>query len=102
MQRRIILTQGNINHHHFYLRRCADIIPDGGIGGNSKEDLGQIFTVAFEPGETIETDVAGDKMILRNRAAVRAFFNITDAQAGDFVIVTSIGNRTIQIKLEKV
>ena len=100
MSARITLTQGNINNHHFYLRDCSGLIPAGGIGGKNKRDLGQKFTVVFEPGGAIETDVAGDKMILRDRAAVRAFFEATDARAGDVVIVTSLNTSGLKVQLE--
>ncbi|MCQ0987159.1 ASCH domain-containing protein [Jiella marina] len=96
----IRLSGGNIRNGHFYLRSAADMIPAGGIGGGNKQDLGRPFTVRFDPGQTIETDVAGDKMILRARGPVRDFFARSGAKEGDFVRVHKEDPRTLLITLE--
>jgi hypothetical protein len=98
---RITLTGGNIRRYHFYLRHCRSLIPPGAIGGKNKSDLGQPITVRFEPGQTIETDVAGDKMIFRNRGAVRDFLENSAAAEGDVVVVERTGDRVLEVRLEK-
>jgi hypothetical protein len=98
---RITLTAGNIRNFHIYLRTIAQLIPEGGIGGSSVADLGSPFNVTFSPGETIETDVAGDKMILRNRRAVRGFLEATAAEAGDVVVIERSGDRELSVWLEE-
>jgi hypothetical protein len=95
------LTAGNIRNHHFYLRGCEALIPDGGIGGKNKEARGQTFTVRFEPGPTIETDVDGEKMILRDRKAVRAFLEASAAEEADVVALERSGDRSVTIWLER-
>ena len=98
---RVVLTAGNIRNHHFYLRSCPEIIPAGGIGGNNKNELGETFTVRFEPGPTVQTDVAADKMIIRDRKATRAFLENSAAEAGDVVILDQIDAREISVRLER-
>lgn len=100
-QRRIPLTEGNIKNNHFYLRACEALLPKGGIGGRNKCDLGQLFTVMFRPGQAVETEVDGAHMILRNRAAVRDFFERTGASAGDEVVVTRQAERALTIELAR-
>ena len=98
---RIVLTAGNVRNHHFYLRGCSQIIPEGGLGGNNKSDLGVPFTVRFEPGPTVLTDVDAAKMILRDRKATRAFFEGAAAREGDVVLLERSGDREISVRLEK-
>ena len=99
---RIALTAANIRNHHFSLRDCRSLIPSGGIGGKNKDDPGQSFTVRFEPGQTVETDVDGHKMIFRNRAAVRDFLESSAASAGDIVVVERTADRGLEVRLEMV
>lgn len=97
---RVKLTAGNIRNHHFYLRGCDAVIPEGGIGGKNKEARGQPFTVRFEPGPTVETDVDGAKMILRDRKAVRAFLEAAAAVEGDTVAIERTSERTLEVWIE--
>jgi len=98
---RVTLTAGNLRSFHIYLRSVAALIPEGGIGGANSSDLGTPFKVTFSPGETIETDVAGDKMILRNRRAVRGFLEATAAEAGDVVVIERAADRELTVWLEE-
>lgn len=98
---RIVLTAGNIRNHHFYLRNCPEIIPEGGLGGNNKSQPGVTFTVRFEPGSTVQTDVAADKMIFRDRKATRDFLERSAAEEGDLVILEQVGTREVAVRLEK-
>ena len=98
---RVKLTGGNVRNFHFYLRECQDVIPAGGVGGKNKGEPGQVFTVRFEPGPTVETDVDGDKWICRNRKAVRAFFEASAASEGDVVVVERSADRNLTVWLER-
>jgi hypothetical protein len=98
---RVALTAGNLRNFHIYLRSFEALIPEGGIGGSNATELGTPFTVVFQPGSTIETDVAGDKMILRDRRAVRAFFEATAADVGDVAVIERTGDRTLSVWLEQ-
>lgn len=93
----IPLTQGNINNHHFYLQRAMDMLPRDCIGGSNRASAGRPIVVIFEPGPVVETDVDGDKRALRNRGAVRAFFEQSGCLAGDSVRFTRLGERQYRV-----
>lgn len=97
---RVTLTGGNIRNHHFYLRGCEGIIPTGGIGGKNSAAKGAEFTVMFEPGPTVETDVDGSKMIFRSRSGVRDFFDRSGATEGDRIKIERISDRVLRISLQ--
>jgi hypothetical protein len=101
MTGRVKLTAGNLRNFHIYLRALADLIPEGGVGGGNASEQGMLFTVVFQPGSTIETDVAGDKMILRDRKAVREFFETSAVDVGDVAVVERTDKRTLTIWLEQ-
>lgn len=94
----VYLTAGNVNNGHFYLRSVEHLIPVDGIGGANKEGAGSPFTVHFS-GETFETDVAGDKMILRKRLG--ATFRRLRAEPGDRIRIDRTGPREWNLTLEK-
>lgn len=83
----IPLTGGNIRNGHFYLREARSLLPTNVIGGSNKSAAGWPVTVAFASGETVETDVDGEKMIFRERAAVRRFFEHVKPQEGDRLLL---------------
>lgn len=94
------LTAGNVKHNHIYLRRAADILPDDVIGGSNRNSVApHRLVVVFNPGATVETDIAGDRMILRSRSAVGEFFARSGAKAGDFVCIERNGPRSLRIAL---
>jgi hypothetical protein len=93
----ICLTDGNLRNNHFYLRSAEAILPTDCIGGSNRKALGKPIRVTFNPGMSIECDVAGDKMILRERSAIRDFFERSGAQAGGMVRLTRIGSRDFEL-----
>lgn len=97
-KRRIVLTDGNIRNGHIYLRSVRDLIPDDAIGGGNRKSAAIPITVRFEPGQQVESDIAGDKMILRERGAVRDFFDRTQSVGGDEVEVEALGDRHYAIR----
>jgi hypothetical protein len=57
------------------------------VGGSNSDDKAENeLTVEFVPGSTVKTDIAGDKMILRNRSAVRDFFQRAGVEEGDRIL----------------
>lgn len=89
----IPLTQGNINNKHFYLRAAVSLLPKDCIGGNNKSIPGRSITVRFEGGASVETDIDGDKMILRRRAPIGEFFARSGCRSGDTLRFTRIADR---------
>ena len=94
----IRLTEGNLRNNHFYLRTAESLLPSDCIGGSSKSDLGRAIRVTFEPGPSVECDVAGDKMILRARAQVRDFFERSGSRAGDTLRFMRVGEREFLVR----
>jgi hypothetical protein len=89
----IPLTQGNLNNHHFYLRAAVSLLPKDSIGGKNKDEPGRPIQVSFQPGQMVETDVDGGKMILRSRSPIRDFFERSGCAAGDAVRITRVAER---------
>lgn len=81
-----ILTQGNINNNHFYLRDVWNVFPDDCIGGsNMAAAAARSVTISWGADLTETTDIDGQKKLFRKRGWVREFFNQNDVQAGDQV-----------------
>lgn len=97
----IALTAGAIRNGNLSLNSVRHLIPSGGIGGTSKSDLGRPFTVRFEPGGSHQTDIAGEKMTLRCRGAVRDFFKQVGARAGDLIRIRAEGSRILVVSLQQ-
>ncbi|WP_292515315.1 hypothetical protein [Mesorhizobium sp.] len=97
----ITLTAGAIRNGNLSLNSVRHLIPPGGIGGTSKGDLGHPFTVRFEPGDSHQTDIAGDKMTFRCRGAVRDFFEQVGARAGDLIRIRAEGSRILVITFQQ-
>lgn len=85
------LTQGNINNNHLYLSKVMALFPDRSVGGTSKvEAAPQMLELTIGFGEPIETDIAGDKKIFRQRRWVGDFFKRYDLKAGDKVVIAKV------------
>jgi hypothetical protein len=93
----IPLTQGNINNNHFSLRAAISLLPKDSIGGKNRAEAGKPIQVHFQGGETIETDVDGDKMILRRRGPIGAFFARAGCAEGDTLRITRVSERVFHI-----
>lgn len=94
----IRLTEGNLRNNHFYLRTAQSLLPSDCIGGSNKSDLGKPIRVTFEPGPSVDCDVAGDKMILRARAQVGDFFERSGSRAGDTLRFMRVGEREFLVR----
>ncbi len=93
----IELSGGNVRNNHFYLRGMP-WLPKSTIGGKNDSDLAsEALEVTFSNGVVISTDIAGDKMILRNREAVGRFFSDIEAVEGTRIIIEQSGPRSINV-----
>ena len=75
---------------------CVGVDPLAHVPG--VQDLGRAIRVTFEPGPSIECDIAGDKMILRARAQVRDFFERSGSRAGDTLRFMRVGEREFLVR----
>jgi DNA polymerase III epsilon subunit-like protein len=87
-----VLTQGNLNNHHFYLREFISAFPEEVIGGGNRSSAAsRTISVSWGKEIPISTDIDGSKKIFRNRAWVRTFFERNAARPGDTVEVIESG-----------
>ena len=97
----IPLSGGNIRNGHFSLRSAERLLPSDCIGGSNKAQAGQNIRVRFEPGTLVETDIAGDKMILRTRGQVRDFYDRTGAKEGDCLRFVRVDHHDFLVSLQR-
>lgn len=94
----VTLTEGNINHGHFYLTELMTMFPASVVGGSSKADAAaEHIEVHHGCGEPERTDIAGDKKIFRSRGWVSRFFDSHGLKAGDRVVVQLTGERRVHV-----
>lgn len=101
-RRQVTLTGGNLRNGHIYLRTILDFFPPEAIGGSDRTQIAdQPLTVTFVPGVTIQSDITGPDRLgrsgrskhcfLRNRGAVKDFFERSGAKTGDVAEIAKTG-----------
>ena len=70
----VVLTEGNIRNNHIYLGSIIDIFPPDSIGGGNSSTAGEPITLCVSSDQPIQTDIAGDKRIFRQRSWGRPLF----------------------------
>lgn len=102
-QRTVILSQGNINNNHFYLRPIMDFFPKESIGGSNKQQIAShLLSVKFGDSLPVTTDIAGDKKMFRCRGAMGDFLKTHNMKAGDAVIITKVDAFTFQVEKARI
>lgn len=97
----IVLTDGAIRNGNLSIRTARHLLPESVIGGSNQDDAAACrLTVAFHPGETVETDIAGDKMLLRCRGAVADFYKRSGVKRGDLVTMQRDRSGTLHIRVQ--
>lgn len=97
-----VLTEGNLNNNHFYLRDVWAAFPEDCIGGaNIAVAASRSLTVYWGSGNHVVTDLDGKKRLFRKRGWVRGFFEENDAQAGDRVAIYCVGQSAYEVSIEK-
>lgn len=82
----VVLTDGAIRNGNLSVRTALHLLPEGVVGGSNRDSAAaRRVTVVFDPGETVETDIDGDKMLLRCRGAVSDFYARSGAKAENLV-----------------
>lgn len=83
-----VLTQGNIDHHHIYLREFFDRFPNDAVGGSNKaEKAARDISIVWDGGPLVVTDLDGSKKLFRARRWIGSFLRHHDARTGDRVLV---------------
>lgn len=97
-----VLTQGNIDHNHIYLRDFFDQFPRDAVGGSNKEQkAARYISVVWEGGPLVVTDLDGSKKFFRARGWIRAFFRHNAARPGDKVVVEQAMPYQYRLLLER-
>jgi len=97
---RSVLTQGNLNNNHFYLREFISAFPSEVIGGSNKASAApSTVTIHWGDVATIATDIDGSKKIFRDRSWVRSFFESNAARSGDAVEIVETAPCCYHVKL---
>ena len=97
----IELSDGNVRHGHFYLRRHLEFFPEDAVGpANSRSGTGTPLRVHFAgDSDAVTTDIAGgNKLMFRSRGAVAAFFRRHGLVGGDAVAVRCVGPREYHVR----
>jgi hypothetical protein len=96
------LTEGNIRNSHFYLRGCVDRFPSELVGGSNKTERAVKQAVIDWGGPShAVTDIDGDKQIFRERGWTKQFFEVNEAQAGNWVLIEEAGPYRYRVSLKK-
>jgi hypothetical protein len=96
------VTQGNIDHNHFYLRSFIDRFPADLVGGSNKSQLARrVATVHWDGGEPVVTDIDGSKKFFRSRGWIASFFRMNGASPGDKVVIEEVAPYQYRVACKK-
>jgi DNA polymerase III epsilon subunit-like protein len=97
---RSILTQGNLNNNHIYLREFIGAFPLEVIGGGNRASAApRSLSIRWGGPGVVTTDIDGAKKIFRDRSWVRAFFETNSARCGDSVEIFETAPLCYEVKL---
>ncbi|MEK6789853.1 MAG: hypothetical protein AABY68_12975 [Pseudomonadota bacterium] len=94
-----VITQGNLNNNHLYLRAFINKFPNHLIGGKNKISAAIHKAKVHADGNIIETDIDGEKGIFRARSWVRNFLKNNQAKRGDHIAVYEIFPNEYLVKI---
>jgi hypothetical protein len=96
----LTLTDGAIRNGNLSIRNAVHLLPDSVFGGSNRSAVASgRLTVVFDPGETVDTDIASDKMTLRCRGAVSDFFRRSGARNGDRVALRRDTSGALRVRI---
>lgn len=95
-----VITQGNIDHDHIYLRGFFDRFPADVIGGSNRSSAARReIAVDWGGGTVVMTDLDGVKRFFRKRGWIREFFEQHAVCAGDEVAVEEVAPYHYRLRL---
>jgi hypothetical protein len=96
------LKGANVRNNHINLSTFLNAFPQEVIGGRNKSDVApRQIEIDWGGPKPILTDIDGSKSIFRGRGWVRRFFEASQAQEGDFVLVTQTAPYKVSVRLER-
>ena len=94
----VVVTQGNLNNNHIYVRNVVQLFPPECIGGaNRREQASQLITLHLDKVEPVKCDIDGKKKIFRERRAIGQFLKLNSVVANDKVLIKKVGQYEYQI-----
>lgn len=90
------VTGGNVRNSHIYLKEALGFFPADAVGGSNAADPGKPIVFRMG-GEEVETDLDGAKAIIRDRGAMKRFFEREHVAAGDLILIERLGKRLYEI-----
>lgn len=97
-----VLTQGNIDHNHIYLRDFFDRFPTDAVGGSNKKHKAiRDIMVLWDGGPAVVTDLDGSKKLFRARSWIHTFFVHHVVTPGDRVVVEEGEPYHYRVRCEK-
>lgn len=95
---RILLTQGNVNNYYFHIPKQITLFSRATWGGKNKKEAGSAVRFHFDGlNDPVSTDIDGTKRILRNRTAVKRFYELNKLCAGDEVQIKRVASNEFRV-----
>ncbi|MET4693616.1 hypothetical protein [Endozoicomonas lisbonensis] len=89
----VVITQGNLNNNHIYVRNVVELFPPECFGGSNRRELAsQLITLHLDKAETVKCDIDGTKKIFRDRRAIGQFLKLNNFVANDKVLIKRIAD----------
>ncbi|MCK1625403.1 ASCH domain-containing protein [Bradyrhizobium sp. 160] len=99
--REVRLTQSSLRNYYFPLADALDLFPQEAIGGPNKEAAAREITVTFSYRASVSTDIDGVKKMLRERAAIKEFYEKVKPKAGDVIRIEKLGSHSFNFELQR-
>jgi hypothetical protein len=103
-RREVSITKGGLKNGYIPLSSKRDFFPTEAIGGPKRASAApKLLTFVFG-GRSFQSDIAGGrKWIIRNRGrrGMRGFFALTEARAGDVVVIDKLADYVYAIHLKR-
>lgn len=94
----ITITPGNVRNGTLYVTGVVDRFPESSLGGRTKDDAGEPFTLRLHGGPTVDTDIVEARNLLRTRIW-RSWFKRHSARPGDRVVFAPEGDGSYAVGL---
>ncbi len=84
----LTITQAEIDNNYLKISQHLEFFPSDSIGGSNKlSPAKKEISITFAGNDPVKTDIAGDKMIFRNRSWTAEFIRHYRLKAGDQIAI---------------
>ena len=92
----IEVTRGDVRNAHIYLRDLISSFPGDAVGGQNAGSRGNTVELALGS-ERVNTDIDGERLIFRERGAIRRFFEREAVSEGDLLVLRRTAPRVYEL-----